>query len=131
MKTLISYQELSNLILAKTSQQINISYVNDGIVKVSKEIKLPIVGTKSVGLNLSVVGFSGHDVKLKFESDVISKILELVNGLDVSQYADITGNMVVIHLDNIEKVKEALTYVKPLGISFTETAVETDVELII
>lgn len=129
MKITSTYQELSDIIQAKTNHDIDFAYVSPDTVKISKEIKIPLIGTASVGMNISVIGFEGHDLILKATSDVISKLVSLVKGLDINKYASISENKIVVHLDAIEQMEKIFEHVDLKAVCFTNSAVEMDAEL--
>ena len=78
-----------------------------------------------MGLGVEVVGFevmeSGeHELKFKAASDIVSWLVGHANGTTISEYVDIDGRELVVHLDKIEKLKEVLEYIEPRSLNFSE-----------
>lgn len=78
MRISVGYQELSDLVKNRSGQKIDLAYVSQNTVKVSKEIRLPLIGMKSVGVNLAVIGFDGKNLRLRTVSNLLSKLLGLI-----------------------------------------------------
>lgn len=129
MKITSTYQELSDIIQTRTNHKIDIVYVSPDTIKISKEIKIPFIGKTSIGMDICVIGFEGHDLQLKSTSDVISKLIGMVNGLDISKYANISGNKITVHLDSIKQMQKIFEYVDLKAVCFTNNAVEINADL--
>lgn len=129
MKIICTYQEVSGLIQKKMNRRIELSYIDESTVKLSKEVKLPLFGIKTFGINLTIIGFEGNDLCLKMESDVISKLVGLIKGLDTKKFADISGDRITVHLDAFEEGKKVLELMEPKTIRFIEEGIEIAMEL--
>lgn len=129
MKITSTYQELSDLIYSKTKHQIDFVYVSPNTVKISKEIKVLLIGTASIGIDICVIGFEGHDLLLKVTSNMISKFISFIKGLDINQYVSISGNRMVAHLDAIGEMEKIFEHVELKTLGFTDNGVEIDVKL--
>lgn len=129
MRIVIAYQELSDIIQAKANHKIDLSFVNADTIKVSKDIKIPFFGTKSVGMDISVTGVEGNDLKLKASSDMISKLIGLVKELNISKYASISGNNIVVHLDRVKQMEKVFDYIELKTIHFTNENLEISTKL--
>lgn len=126
MKMKVSYHELTELIHAKANYKIDFSFVDADTIRVSKEIKIPIIGTKSIRMDVTVIDIEGNDLKLKAASNIISSIISMITELDVSKYVHISGDTIVVHLDNIEQIKNGFEYMTLKSIGFTTDSIETD-----
>ena len=126
MKIGISFEELSKIAEEKMGQKLKFERIDIYSFKVSKQVSIPVFKIKKwVGLGVEVVGFevteSGeHELKFKAASDIVSWLVGHANGTTVSEYADINGRELAVHLDKIEKLKEALEYVEPRSLNFTK-----------
>ena len=75
---------------------------------------------KNVGINLTVVGFEGSDLIVKGVSQLLSSLLSIVDGLDITSIATVRGEAVVLHLANIQSLSKALAYIEPRALNFSD-----------
>ena len=130
MKIEIEFKELTELISRKTVQQISLTRIDDKTVRVSKQIRIPLLNVmKNVGINLTVVGFEGSDLIVKGVSQLLSSLLNIVDGLDITPIATVRGEKVVLHLANIQSLSKALAYIEPKGLTFTSDRAIFEVSL--
>ena len=121
MKITITFKELADIVGNKAKTQVGFEYVAADTFKVTKEVKIPIIKTtKKIGINITVVGFSGHDLIVKDPSNLVSNLLSLADGLDIKSIATIRDGKIAVHLDNIEQVAKAFEHVEPKNINFSE-----------
>ena len=126
MKIGISFEELAKIAEEKTGQKLRFERIDMYSFKVSKQVAIPVIKIKKwVGLGVEVVGFevveSGeHELKFKAASDIVSWLVGHANGTTISEYVDIDGRELVVHLDKIEKLKEVLEYIEPRSLNFSE-----------
>ena len=127
MRISVGYQELSDLVKNRSGQKIDLAYVSQNTVKVSKEIRLPLIGMKSVGVDLAVVGFDGKDLRLKTVSSLLSKLLGLIKWANKEQYLTLSDDQVIIHLGAFHQLDKVFEYAELQGVEFTPEMVELTV----
>ncbi len=127
MRISVGYQELSDLVKNRSGQKIDLAYVSQNTVKVSKEIRLPLIGVKSVGVDLAVVGFDGKDLRLKTVSSLLSKLLGLIKWANKEQYLTLSDDQVIIHLGAFHQLDKVFEYAELQGVEFTPEMVELTV----
>ena len=126
MEIYISFEELARIAEEKMGQRLRFERIDAYSFKVSKQVTIPVINiTRWVGLGVEVVGFevveSGeHELKFKAASDIVSWLVGHANGTTISEFADIDGSRMVVHLDKIEKLKEVLEYIEPRSLNFSE-----------
>ena len=124
MKLQISYSELESIIRKKTGQSVEIGYVNPQTITIRKEIKVLFV-QKAVSVNVEVVEIAGTNLVLRYDAGLG---LEMAAKGVMIYFKEALGNLVeergqnalVVHLDQIEKLKGALPAVKLQTISFDD-----------
>lgn len=124
MKLQISYSELESIIRKKTGQSVEIGYVNPQTITIRKGIKVLFV-QKAVSVNVEVVEIAGTDLVLRYDAGLG---LEMAAKGVMIYFKEALGNLVeergqnalVVHLDQIEKLKGALPAVKLQTISFDD-----------
>lgn len=127
MRISVGYQELSDLVKNRSGQKIDLAYVSQNTVKVSKEIRLPLIGMKSVGVDLAVVGFDGKDLRLKTVSSLLSKLLGLIEWANKEQYLTLSDDQVIIHLGVFHQLDKVFEYAELQGVEFIPEMVELTV----
>ena len=127
MRISVGYQELSDLVKNRSGQKIDLAYVSQNTVKVSKEIRLPLIGVKSVGVNLAVIGFDGKNLRLKTVSSLLSKLLGLIKWANKEQYLTLSDDQVIIHLGAFHQLDKVFEYAELQGVEFTPEMVELTV----
>ena len=124
MKLQISYSELESIIRKKTGQSVEIGYLNPQTITIRKEIKVLFV-QKTVSVNVEVVEIAGTDLVLRYDAGLG---LEMAAKGVMIYFKEALGNLVeergqnalVVHLDQIEKIKGALSAVNLQTISFDD-----------
>ena len=124
MKLQISYSELESIIRKKTGQSVEIGYLNPQTITIRKEIKVLFV-QKTVSVNVEVVEIAGTDLVLRYDAGLG---LEMAAKGVMIYFKEALGNLVeergqnalVVHLNQIEKIKGALSAVNLQTISFDD-----------
>ena len=125
MNIQIPYNELSAFVRDRFNQDIVMSFVDDKTISIGKEIKVAML-RKLVAVNLTVKQVAGNDVTLVYNGgmglDLLVKAAlkyfkEKVGGL----VEELDGNTLVVHLQKIEQLKDALKTVAIGGLSFDTT----------
>lgn len=129
MRISVGYQELSDLVKNKSGRKVGLAYVSQNTIKVSKEIRLPLIGVKSVGVDLAVVGFDGKDLRLKTVSSLLSKLLGLIKWANKEQYLTLSDDQVIIHLGAFHQLDKVFEYAELQGVEFTPEMVELTVSM--
>lgn len=129
MKISVGYQELLDIISAKTGQKIGLCYVSQDTVRLTKDVKLPLIGTKSIGLNVTVLGFEGQDLKLKAVSGVVSKLMDFIRWPDKEKYIAISNDCITVHLYAIRQMNKVFEHADLKSLSFTPEAVELETKI--
>ena len=124
MKLQISYSELESIIRKKTGQSVEIGYVNPQTITLRKEIKVLFV-QKTVSVNVEVVEIAGTDLVLRYDAglglEMAAKGVMIYFKEALDNLVEERGqNALVVHLDQIEKVKGALSAVNLQTISFDD-----------
>lgn len=129
MRISVGYQELSDLVKNKSGRKVGLAYVSQNTIRVSKEIRLPLIGVKSVGVDLAVVGFDGKDLRLKTVSSLLSKLLGLIKWANKEQYLTLSDDQVIIHLGAFHQLDKVFEYAELQGVEFTPEMVELTVSM--
>ena len=127
MQIAVKYSELSAEIKKRYGYDIILDYVNGDTFNISFPIKMPIIGTKNIGLDIKVLGFDDMVLEVKAASDVLSKMVSLMPDLDISKYAVIEKDVFKILLANIEPLRNIFLYVRPTQLRFDESNIYLDV----
>ena len=133
MKLQIDYQELESIIREKTQQSVTFKYVDDKTVVLSKEIKVLLV-RKRVDVNLTVLRMQGTDLTLSYHAGLG---LELLAKGMMTFFKDMLGNIVedkganvlLVHLNNVEKLQKPLSVVDISDVHFNPQAVDVGFSL--
>lgn len=125
MKVSVGYRELLDIISVKTGQKIGLCYVSQDTVRLTKDIKLPLIGIKSIGLNVTVLGFEGQDLKLKTVSGLVPKLLGLFSWPD--KYIVISNDCITMHLNAVRQMDKLFEHADLKGLSFTPETVELEI----
>lgn len=124
MKIGISFEEMATMAKEKTGQELKFEYVDGLTFKVSKRVVIPLIRiNRWVGLSVEVVGFNGHDLRLRAASDILSWLVSRADGTAIREYADIDGRVMVVHLDKMESLKKAFDYIELRKINFSDEGV--------
>ena len=140
MKLQITYQEMSELVKAKADKIVELSYIDakTANVKYTHMQKIPLCNKYiplSVGIKARVDGFEGGSLFLSYSAGagldtIISGVLALYPSLKNLHIVEIQdGRKAIVHLSNVDKVRDALDKINILDISFDEDGVNVDFSL--
>ena len=120
----ISYSELGSIIREKTGQGVEIGYVNPQTIEIRKEIKVFIV-QKTISVNVEVVQVAETDLVIKYNTglglEMAAKGVLIYFKETLGSLVEEQGpNTLLVHLDQIEKLKKLLSIVNLQTISFDE-----------
>lgn len=129
----VSFQEIYDILVAKTGKKILLKTVNDKTVTVGYEQKMRVsmIGTvhKIVWLNITVEKLQNEELHLSYDAgrggDLLIKILlAIIPTSKYSDYVDIGKDKhVVVHLQKIDKVRQVLQQITVNDIRFQDTTV--------
>lgn len=133
MNIQIPYNELSGFVRDRFNQNLVMNFVDEKTISISKEIRVAML-SKLVSVNLTVKQVSGNDVTLVYNGgmglDLLVKAAlkyfkEKMGGL----VEELDGNTLVVHLQKIEQLKDALKTVALGGLSFDKTNANVQVQM--
>lgn len=137
MKIAITYAELQEYVASHFKKTVNLGYVDGATVSVSVPIK--VFGfTKSVSINIIVKKIEGTDLFLSYDgkmgidllvSPAISYAKKLVPE-KAGWVEQMPGNIVKLHLGDIDKLQKVFENVELKDIRFTPEHIEADVALL-
>ena len=137
MKIAITYTELQEYVASNFKKTVNLGYVDGATVSVSVPIK--VFGfTKSVSINIIVKKIEGTDLFLSYDgkmgidllvSPAISYAKKLVPE-KAGWVEQMPGNIVKLHLGDIDKLQKVFENVELKDIRFTPEHIEADVALL-
>ena len=128
MKAAVSYQELQRLVSEKTHQPIKFDFVDDKTMKVSYGVDLGFM-KKEVGINLKVLDMAGSDLRVRYSTGfgmdgLVGVALNLVkNKIPEGLMEEQPDQVLLVHLDKIDKVKPILERIAVQDINMTEESV--------
>ena len=133
MNIQIPYNELSGFVRDRFNQNLVMNFVDEKTISIGKEIRVAML-SKLVSVNLTVKQVSGNDVTLVYNGgmglDLLVKAAlkyfkEKMGGL----VEELDGNTLVVHLQKIEQLKDALKTVALGGLSFDKTNANVQVKM--
>lgn len=135
MKLHITYQELSELVKAKTDKIVELSYIDakTANVKYTHMQKVPLCNKYiplSVGVKTRVDGFEGGRLLLSYSAGtgldaIISGVLALYPGLRDMHIVEFQeGQKAIVYLSKVDKVRDALDKINIHDISFDEDGID-------
>lgn len=133
MNIQIPYNELSGFVRDHFNQNLVMNFVDEKTISIGKEIRVAML-SKLVSVNLTVKQVSGNDVTLVYNGgmglDLLVKAAlkyfkEKMGGL----VEELDGNTLVVHLQKIEQLKDALKTVALGGLSFDKTNANVQVQM--
>ena len=133
MNIQIPYNELSGFVRDRFNQNLVMNFVDEKTISIGKEIRVAML-SKLVSVNLTVKKVSGNDVTLVYNGgmglDLLVKAAlkyfkEKMGGL----VEELDGNTLVVHLQKIEQLKDALKTVALGGLSFDKTNANVQVQM--
>ena len=133
MNIQIPYNELSGFVRDRFNQNLVMNFVDEKTISIGKEIRVAML-SKLVSVNLTVKQVSGNDVTLVYNGgmglDLLVKAAlkyfkEKMGGL----VEELDGTTLVVHLQKIEQLKDALKTVALGGLSFDKTNANVQVQM--
>lgn len=133
MNIQIPYNELSGFVRDRFNQNLVMNFVDEKTISIGKEIRVAML-SKLVSVNLTVKQVSGNDVTLVYNGGIGLDLLvkaalkyfkEKMGGL----VEELDGNTLVVHLQKIEQLKDALKTVALGGLSFDKTNANVQVQM--
>lgn len=124
------------IIKEKTGKQLILKYVSNDTVRVGYDIqvKIPFLGTKSKTINLDVTldEIKGSDLYLHYSTQMpvgdvlMSGLTSFIPSIHESDVVEASGTSVIVHLDNVDKLKDVLDKIMLNCIYFDESAAHLD-----
>ncbi len=120
MKLQIPFKELEAFVTKKYNQQVKLGFVDEKTISVTKKVVI-----KDATINISVDQVTGNDISLSYQAGfgiewIIKGALmwfkETISGF----VEELEGNRLLLHLDKIEQLDNALEKIELLAISFDE-----------
>lgn len=118
MKTFLSYPEIQDIVLSKTSKKIVLSFKDDKTVTIKHtlSIKIPLIGKidKDVKADITVEEIAGMDIKLKYSMSLgmemlfsgVRKILgDIIDNSQLLSWGD-DNDIIILHLDKVAEKLE-------------------------
>ena len=133
MNIQIPYNELSGFVRDRFNQNLVMNFVDEKTISIGKEIRVAML-SKLVSVNLTVKQVAGNDVTLVYNGgmglDLLVKAAlkyfkEKMGGL----VEELDGNTLVVHLQKIEQLKDALKKVALGGLSFDRANANVQVQM--
>lgn len=121
----ITFQEIQNLIRQKTQKDIRLSTVDNQTICASTSVSLPLVGTKEVKVQLRLEDITNDYALLSYNNGLgvdlaikgVLKYLEVQS--NVSYVQGLPNNRIKLQLNQIPKLKDALSKIVIQNLSFT------------
>ena len=133
MNIQIPYNELSGFVRDRFNQNLVMNFVDEKTISIGKEIRVAML-SKLVSVNLTVKQVAGNDVTLVYNGgmglDLLVKAAlkyfkEKMGGL----VEELDGNTLVVHLQKIEQLKDALKTVALGGLLFDKANANVQVQM--
>ena len=133
MNIQIPYNELSGFVRDRFNQNLVMNFVDEKTISIGKEIRVAML-SKLVSVNLTVKQVTGNDVTLVYNGGIGLDLLvkaalkyfkEKMGGL----VEELDGNTLVVHLQKIEQLKDALKTVALGGLSFDKANANVQVQM--
>ena len=133
MNIQLPYNELSGFVRDRFNQDLVMACVDERTISVGKEIRVAML-RKLVSVNLTVKQVSDNDVTLVYNGgmglDLLVKAAlkyfkEKMGGLVEER----EGNTLVVHLQKIDQLKDALKAVSLRGLAFDKTNANVQLQM--
>lgn len=120
MKLQIPYKELEEFVLKKFDQQVKLGFVDEKTISVTKKVVI-----KDATINISVDQVAGNDISLSYQAGfgiewIIKGALMWFKESIKDFVEDQEDNKLLIHLDKIEQLSNALEKIELHTIGFDE-----------
>ena len=133
MNIQIPYNELSGFVRDRFNQNLVMNFVDEKTISIGKEIRVAML-SKLVSVNLTVKQVSGNDVTLVYNGGMgldllVKAALKYFKEKMGGFVEELDGNTLVVHLQKIEQLKDALKTVALGGLSFDKTNANVQVQM--
>lgn len=137
MHIFISYQEAASLLKEKVGKDILLNYTNETTINVGYEVNINtfFFGKKSKKINIDIVidKIDGHTLYTHYVTSVfvgdavVGGLLGLIPVLRKSKAIETAkNNNLIIHLDEISKMKDIMKNISLHSISFDENSINIE-----
>ena len=120
MKLQIPYNELEAFLMKKYNQQVKLGFVDEKTLSVTKKVVI-----KDATVNVSVDKIAGNDILLSYQAGfgiewIIKGALMWFKETIKDFVEELEDNKLLIHLDKIEQLDNALEKIELQAIGFDE-----------
>ena len=120
MKLQISYKELEAFLMKKYNQEVKLGFVDEKTMSVTKKVVI-----KDATINISVDQVAGNDISLSYQAGfgiewIIRGALMWFKESIKDFVEELEDNKLLIHLDKIEQLDNALEKIELQAIGFDE-----------
>ena len=137
MQVYVTYKEILDFVKEKYNKDLSIKRVDDKQLCITYQKELFIGSIKADAL-LAVNKVSSQSIEMSysFPNAILGNVFDLAikfiqDKLPENQIEIDTDNKTIkVHLNKIEKLEKALTYIEPTDISFTEDSIIIDMHII-
>ena len=136
MQVYVTYKEILDFVKEKYNKDLSIKRVDDKQLCITYQKELFIGSIKADAL-LAVNKVSSQSIEMSysFTNAILGNVFDLAikfiqDKLPENQIEiDKDNKTIKVHLNQIEKLEKALTYIEPTDISFTEDSIVLDVHI--
>ena len=111
MELNVKYQELSEIVRAKTNRELTLSQIDDRSLSVGSSFKIGWIN-KSVSVDVTVERISGNDIHVVLADGVSMVLRGVLSHLSDFPCFSVGENGFVVHLDKVEKLRPVLEKVR-------------------
>lgn len=125
MRAIVDFQELQEIAKPKVKRDLQIKSVDEQTVKLGVVFNVPLLGDKTIDLDIKVERIDGTDVLLKYDGGtglnlIANGALELFSSIPFVSKAP--ENHLIIHLDKIESLRKTLERLELKSVKFDSTS---------
>lgn len=130
MKLIIPFNEIQDILIAKTGKDVLFHVVNAKTVNISTDlkVKIPLVGmvSKNVWLNITIDRLVDEDLHLTYEAGLggdllIKAIQKVVPSVKYSNFVELLDKQkIIVHLASIDDVHRALQQIDVESLNFED-----------
>ena len=142
LQLVVPFGFFTDWVKAKTKHEVKMSFVDDKTVALGSVFKmmLPIVNkevSKEISIKVSDIQLVGEKLKMHYDAGLMVNLLStflkkiLPSSVMENKVVDLPENSTsfFVHLDKVEKAKQALQHIDFQGIHFNNTAAVIDFKL--
>lgn len=128
MEIKLPYSDIASIIESKYDKKIAIEYIDESSASIAIKTKIGFISL-SPSIIISDVEASGSTISLKYDGSfgvdmivggVLAYLTNNAEGFD--KLAEVHDKKIVVHLEAVSRLQEALTYIELKSISFTPEA---------